>query len=308
MTTTQPDQADHAVADQLNERIIALRTKHERRTSVEARAISHDAITLWGQPVRAALALDPIDIAREYGARWRADAAAAITVQDWRAFGDRGRFIVLDFEELGIDEPKILGFATGEHLQTIARDRIAARKPAEAVAVNTTAITDELHRLLKNSHETVTSESLTKYAAALVFGVVAHERAHVLEHYGKGSALKEKHTLAYVAKELPTSLNKTTRWRTHRSQWLRAYCHIVSRTPNTFLGEAAHAYLADDLQGLQLGEADDFKAALADEIREAGDCRIVDALQKPAPKLFLDLFAERSAARERGAHNVRNAA
>jgi len=228
------------------------------------------------------------------------DAEATLTVLDWKAYTDGRTLHVIDARDTGAPARGYLGFTCGAQLHELARHLLPTKRstrPAAAVAVNVDALV--LCLRLQPSTEAREGETVDRLRAAAA-AVAAHELAHVIAAQATGRRLHEGATLQQSADELSTgrSYEPAQLAASHGPEWLRAYCHLVTRARRLpGYVEWIHRF-ASDVAAVLPHAATAYIDALGDELAaHTCDDPLVDIIRTPAPAGFLTLFPARDAAR-----------
>jgi hypothetical protein len=238
-------------------------------------------------------------IVETHRSQWLRDAAATLTILDWRAFTDGRAMHVIDANVTGAPSGGFLGFASGCQLHEVASHVLPlsrTTRPAAAVAVNV----DALVRCLRPSITSAADEgaAIGKIRAA-VAAVAAHELAHVIEAQATGRKIPAGSTLATVVASLAdgTAYDKKHLTRVHGPEWTRAYCHLLTRASRLPHYDQWLERFCRDLHLLMPYPADDYLDALHPElVRYTADDLLLDIIRSPAPAGFVALFQSRDAA------------
>lgn len=238
-------------------------------------------------------------IVETHRSQWLRDAAATLTVLDWRAFTDGRTMHVIDSSDTGAPRDGFLGFASGCQLHQVAAHLLPvsrSTKPAAAVAVNV----DALVRCLRPSITSAADEGAAiDTIRAAVAAVAAHELAHVIEAQANGRKLPEGSTLATVVSSLAdgTAYAESHQTRVHGPEWTRAYCHLLTRASRLPHYDQWVDRFCRDLAMLLPHPASDYLEALHPElVRFTADDPLVEIIRSPAPAGFVALFQSRDAA------------
>jgi hypothetical protein len=277
-------------------RVAQLSAEHDARSEEEGKMRSATAIRSWGERVPAVLTPIrslPVFI-NQHRAAWLRDCESAVRVADWRSFTDGRSFHLLDFADLGKLPKHFHGFTTGCQLHELARQMIAARRPAAAAALNVEAIANAA---LASLFSTRSDEQLVGLGRAAVLAKSLHEYGHHVVAAARGDRIPAGQTLKATL-ELLNSATKGFSEDKHDAAWIRGYAHLLTRTARLPHHEMRVGEFRDDLASTGLGSAGDFLEALHPElVRFTNDDALVDVLRTPAPAGFDELYNQRHARR-----------
>lgn len=224
---------------------------------------------------------------------WLRDAEATLTVLDWRAYTDGRTLHVLDARAIGGPARGYLGFTAGAQLHELAAELLPTKSsstPAAAVAVNIDALASCLRlSLLAEAQE----EARIGRLRAAVAAVAAHELAHVADAQASGLRLPEGTTLDGILSSLAngTATSSPTLAKVHSPQWLRAFCHLLTRAERLPHHQEWVAGFSRDVQAVLPRSPQQYLDALHPElVGRTSDDLLTDILHTPAPAGFLALF------------------
>jgi hypothetical protein len=254
----------------------------------------------YTKPTPAPPATMTIDaIVASHRQAWLRDAAATLTVLDWRAFTDGRTMHVIDARDTGAPAEGYAGFAAGCQLHEVAGHLLPnsqTTRPAAAVAVNV----DALVRCLRLSSTSVADEGAAiGTIRAAVAAVAAHELAHVIEAQATGRRLPAGATLATVVGDLANGKTyaPSHQTRVHGPEWTRAYAHLLTRASRLPHYDQWVEWFVRSVRAVLPHQPAAYIDALEPELTSfTADDLLVDIIRSPAPAGFMDLFNTRDAA------------
>jgi len=255
----------------------------------------------FAMPVEAMPRPEPVGLQAEelverHRTAWLRDAEATLTTLDWRAYCGGRTLHVLDARAIGGPARGYLGFTAGAQLHELAGELLplkSSTKPAAAVAVNVDALVPCLRLpLMTEAHQ----RSAVGRIRAAVAAVAAHELAHVVEAQAAGRRLPPGTSLEGILRSLSdgTATSSPALARVHGPNWLRAFCHLITRAARLPHHEEWVAAFERDARAVLPHPPGDYLDALHPElVRCTSDDRLSEILRTPAPAGFMALFDSR---------------
>lgn len=286
--------------------VASKRRQMDRRSELEARRVSREAIRRSGERVPPGLSENgDLELLRATHANyWLRSSECLAKSLDPLGIGTSGIHVV-SFDQVKISAPTLSGFhIPGESIFRAVRHHLPrTARPAPVVFLNVeNAVRHHARPLIDKATESSIRESVRVALAA----VTVHEVAHVAADAIVGLAAPDDvdESILRVSAGLPQSSD--AKRERHDDRWIRAILHLGIRASRIFPSDYTDPpnYIAETLTGdvefVFPGFAADLVDALSVElIATAVDEPLREILSRPAPPSFVETYRRAVANTER---------
>lgn len=280
--------------------VASKRREMDRRSELDARRLSREAIRRSGDRVPCGLSEDgDLELLQAtYSSYWLRSSECLAKSLDPLGIGTSGLHVV-SFDQIKLSAPTLSGFhIPGESIFRAVRHHLPrTATPAPVVFLNVgNAVRHHATPLLATAPEGDIRESVRVALGA----ITAHEMCHVASDAVIGLAAPDDvdESILRVSASLPQSASdKRER---HDERWVRALAHVGLRAARIRHGHYITETLTGDLDFVFPGFAADLVDALSVElIATDRDEPLRDILSRPAPSSFVETYRRAVADTER---------